>query len=121
MGVRRSCTATEQVLAADDRAEIVEGVRGRFQATVVFSKSEDAPSSSPRTWRWRPTARSTSCGQTPSATWSPAGLMPDENDATVLLDGDASEATAVGITIEPDGGSPRARPRRPIALFELTA
>ena len=35
----------------------------------------------------------------------PAGLMPDRTDATVLLEGDASEATAVGITIEPDGGS----------------
>ena len=46
--------------------------------------------------------------------------MPDENDATVLLDGDASKATAVGITVEPDGGSPIPT-TPPIALFELTA
>ena len=32
--------------------------------------------------------------------------MPDKTDQKVLLEGDASDATAVGITVEPDGGSP---------------
>jgi anti-sigma-K factor RskA len=50
----------------------------------------------------------------------PAGLMPDENDATVVLEGDASDAIAAGITIEPDGGSPEPT-TPPIAVFELTA
>ena len=50
----------------------------------------------------------------------PAGLMPDETDQTVLLEGDASGATAVGITVEPDGGSKKPT-SAPIAMFELEA
>lgn len=49
----------------------------------------------------------------------PAGLMPDETDQTMLLEGDAADATAAGITIEPDGGSP-APTSDPIALFDFT-
>lgn len=50
----------------------------------------------------------------------PAGLMPDKADQTVLLEGDANGATAVGITVEPDGGS--AKPTSaPIAMFALEA
>ena len=50
----------------------------------------------------------------------PAGLMPDKTDQTVLLEGDASGATAVGITVEPDGGSDKPT-SAPIAMFELEA
>ena len=39
-------------------------------------------------------------------------------DATVLLDGDASRATGVGITVEPDGGSDQPT-SQPIAFFTL--
>jgi anti-sigma-K factor RskA len=35
----------------------------------------------------------------------PAGLMPDERDAVVLLEGDPATATGAGITVEPAGGS----------------
>ena len=47
----------------------------------------------------------------------PAGLMPAGADQTVLLEGDASDAVGVGITIEPEGGSkepslPSGRPHR---------
>lgn len=48
----------------------------------------------------------------------PAGLMPVREDQELLLEGDASDATAAGITVEPAGGS--AQPTTPpIALFEL--
>jgi anti-sigma-K factor RskA len=50
-----------------------------------------------------------------------AGLMPhaDGTTLTVLLDGDAAEATAAGITVEPAGGS--AKPTtQPIALFAFS-
>ena len=57
--------------------------------------------------------------QTPQGDLRPAGLLPDQEDATVLLDGDASRATGVGITLEPDGGS--AQPTTdPIAFATLT-
>ncbi len=56
--------------------------------------------------------------QTPAGEMEPAGVMPDLRDATVLLDGDATRATAVGITVEPDGGSERPT-SEPIAVFSL--
>jgi hypothetical protein len=46
----------------------------------------------------------------------PAGLMPRKADQTVVLEGDAAEAKAAGITIEPSGGSQRPT-SAPIALF----
>lgn len=50
---------------------------------------------------------------------APAGLMPVGSDQVVLLDGDATAATAAGISVEPAGGS--AQPTTdPIALFPLT-
>ncbi|MDT9592847.1 anti-sigma factor [Nocardioides zeae] len=47
----------------------------------------------------------------------PAGLMPGDTDL-VLLDGDADAANAVGITVEPAGGSDEPT-SDPIALFPL--
>jgi anti-sigma-K factor RskA len=48
----------------------------------------------------------------------PAGLMPEESDQTVLLSGDAATATAAGITVEPEGGSPEPT-TEPIAVFDF--
>jgi hypothetical protein len=48
----------------------------------------------------------------------PAGLMPPKPDQTFLLEGDASDAMAAGITVEPAGGSPEPT-TSPIALFDL--
>jgi anti-sigma-K factor RskA len=49
----------------------------------------------------------------------PAGLMPAAGDQELLLEGDASDATAAGISVEPAGGSRRPT-TVPIALFDLT-
>lgn len=49
----------------------------------------------------------------------PAGLLDASGDQELVLTGDASEATAAGITVEPDGGSPQPT-TQPIALFDLT-
>jgi anti-sigma-K factor RskA len=50
-----------------------------------------------------------------------AGLMPSgSSDATLLLAGDATTATAAGITVEPEGGS-LAPTSKPIALFDFGA
>jgi len=56
--------------------------------------------------------------QNSAGTMIPAGLMPRSPNAKVLLRGDASRATAVGITVEPDGGS-KAPTSEPIALFDF--
>ncbi len=46
----------------------------------------------------------------------PAGLMPREEDAVVLLEGDPATATGAGITVEPAGGSPKPT-SDPVALI----
>ena len=112
---------TEQVLAADDRETVVRRFSDGSSAKVVVSRSERraviitedmAPAPAGKVYElWF---------QTPQGDMIPAGLMPDDDDATVLLDGDARDATAVGITVEPDGGSPKPT-TPPIALFELTS
>ncbi|MDN5744822.1 MAG: anti-sigma factor, partial [Nocardioidaceae bacterium] len=56
--------------------------------------------------------------QSPAGVLDSAGLMPDHRHATVLLKGDASRATGVGITVEPNGGSERPT-SEPIAFFTL--
>ena len=47
-----------------------------------------------------------------------AGVMPVQADQTVLLTGDAATAEAVGITVEPEGGSEQPT-SDPIALFDF--
>ncbi|MGB0099887.1 MAG: anti-sigma factor [Nocardioides sp.] len=47
-----------------------------------------------------------------------AGVMPVKADQTVVLDGDAETATAVGITVEPEGGS-TSPTGEPVALFDF--
>ena len=57
--------------------------------------------------------------QSPAGDMVPAGLMPRRSDQTVLLKGDATTATAVGITVEPEGGSDQPT-TEPIALFDFS-
>lgn len=109
-------TATERVLAAEDAVRTTERLPDGSQATVVVSRSEGsaviitedmAPAPDGKVYElWL---------ETPAGDMQPAGLMPDERDATVLLEGDASEATGVGITVEPDGGSEQ--PTLPPVLY----
>lgn len=47
-----------------------------------------------------------------------AGVMPVQPDLRYVLEGDAATATAVGITVEPEGGS-TAPSGEPIALFDF--
>jgi anti-sigma-K factor RskA len=49
---------------------------------------------------------------------SSAGLMDGGGDRTVVLDGDASKSTGIGITVEPAGGSDQPT-SAPLALFDL--
>ena len=49
----------------------------------------------------------------------PAGLMPEGADHTLVLEGDATDATGVGITIEPAGGSD-VPTDSPIAVFDFS-
>jgi anti-sigma-K factor RskA len=112
-------TAADRVLDADDAARVTEKL-GDAQATVVVSRSEGRAVIVTKDMPLAPEGRTYELWfQTPQGTMQPAGLMPDDRDATVLLDGDASDATGVGITVEPDGGSPQPT-SDPIAFFKLT-
>ncbi|MFD3945255.1 anti-sigma factor domain-containing protein [Streptomyces sp. NPDC058579] len=51
-----------------------------------------------------------------AGTMQPAGFLHD--DGTVLIDGDPAEATAVGLTLEPTGGSPQPT-TQPLLLLAL--
>jgi anti-sigma factor RsiW len=56
--------------------------------------------------------------QTPAGKMVPAGIMDRGSSRPVLLRGDATTATAAGLTIEPDGGSDSPT-TEPIALFDF--
>lgn len=112
-------SATERVLAADDAMRVHQTLPSGASATVVLSRSEGRavvltddmdPAPSGQVYElWL---------QTPRGDMVPAGIMPDRSDAVMLLEGDASQATGVGITVEPEGGSPQPT-SDPIALFAL--
>lgn len=113
-------TVAESVLAADD-AQSTTLELGEASATVVHSDSvgravlvtKDMPPPPEgkvyQVWLDQPDGGMVS-----------AALMPVDPDQTVELDGDATTATGVGITVEPAGGSPEPT-TEPIALFPFDA
>jgi len=115
-----SPTAAERVLAAPDAASetltFPGGARAKLvrsaslhQAVIVTTAMPSAPGGDVyQLWYAQPDEGMVS-----------AGLMPRKADQTVLLDGDAATATAVGITVEPTGGSDQPT-SDPIALFDFT-
>lgn len=112
-------SASTQVLTADDAERVTLNFPDGAQATLVRSVQEGravlvtkdmpAPPEGMVYQVWL---------QSPAGPMEPAAVMPIRPDQTVLLDGDASAATAAGITVEPAGGSPEPT-TEPIALFEL--
>ncbi|WP_435770352.1 anti-sigma factor [Nocardioides sp. SYSU DS0651] len=114
-------TVAEQVLAADDAQRIPKRFPDGAEAVVVVSRSlgraviqteEMPPAPDGKDYQlWL---------QTPAGEMQDAGVMPNSRDTTKLLEGDASRATGVGITVEPDGGSPQPT-SEPIAFFPLEA
>ncbi len=114
-------SATERVLRADDAVRLEQAV-GDATATVVVSESldqavivtEDMESAPPgyyyELWfQYKPNGPLVSAGE-----------MPEAADATVLLDGAASDAVLIGITQERETGGPG--PTLPAAVtFDLDA
>jgi anti-sigma-K factor RskA len=112
-------SAADQVLAADDVKHVSIDFDDGSKATVFHSPSERravlvtddmaAPPPGKAFELWL---------QDEKGAMVPAGLMKTPGDNKVLLKGDASEATGVGITVEPESGS-KEPTTEPIALFEL--
>jgi anti-sigma-K factor RskA len=113
-------TAAEQVLQAPDAEEVFLDLGEAGRATVVRSKSQDRAVITTEDMVAAPEGKAYELWLMPSEEeFVPAGLMPDAADQTVVLDGSAADAVAVGITVEPDGGSEQPT-SDPIAVFDLT-
>ncbi|MDF1604315.1 anti-sigma factor [Nocardioides sp. YIM 152315] len=118
-GTTQGPTVAQQVLDAPDAQSTSLDFQGGASATVTHSDSLDkaviVTSKMPpppegkvyQLWLDQPGEGMVS-----------AGLMPVERDQTVVLDGAAGTATAAGITVEPEGGSPEPT-TDPIALFDF--
>ena len=113
-------SAAEQVLGAPDAEQVFVDLGESGRATVVRSKAENRAVIETEDMVAAPAGKVYELWlMTPQGKFVPAGLMPDRADQTIVLEGAAADARAVGITIEPDGGS--ARPTTdPIAIFDLT-
>ncbi|HEV2798526.1 MAG TPA: anti-sigma factor [Nocardioides sp.] len=114
-----SLTAAEQVLQAPDAEEVFIDLGEAGQATVVRSKSEDRAVIRTEDMVSAPEGKAYELWFIEGDEFVAAGLMPDAADQTVVLDGPAAEAVAVGITVEPAEGSEQPT-TEPIAVFDLT-
>jgi len=113
-------SATELVLQAEDRKDVTQEFPDGSTATVVVSRSEGRAVILTEDMALAPEGKVYELWLSEDGKeMEPAGLMPDDGDATVLLEGDASDAVAVGITVEPDGGSEEPT-GEVVHVFELT-
>ena len=97
-------TAMEQVLQAKDAQRFEEKV-GEATATVVRSPSLKKAVIVTANMPAAPNGKVYELWLQQGAEMVRAGLMPAGQANTVLLEGDAASASAVGITVEPAGGS----------------
>ena len=112
-------TAAEQVLQAPDAEKVFLDLGEAGRATVVRSKSADKAVITTEDMVSAPAGKAYELWFIDGDTYTSAGLMPDVADQTVVLDGSAAQAVAVGITVEPDEGSKQPT-SDPIAVFDLT-
>lgn len=110
-------TAAERVMTAPDAERVSLEFDGGARATVVYS--DELGKSVLLTERMPPPPEGKVYQvwyDVPGEGMVSAAVMPVKEDQTVMLEGDASEATGAGITVEPEGGSPEPT-SEPIALF----
>jgi anti-sigma-K factor RskA len=113
-------TPAARVLAADDATKVKVTFPDGSEATVVRSLSEGKAVLVTKDMAAPPAGKTFELWlQDPAGKMHPAGLMSKPGDNKVLLDGDAAKAIGVGITVEPEGGSPEPT-SEPIALFDLS-
>jgi anti-sigma-K factor RskA len=111
-------SAADRVLRADDAKRVNLTLDGGGSASVVRSVAEGKAVLIARDMPAAPSDRVYELWlQTPDGAMVPAGLM-EGGSTTVVLEGDAADATAAGITVEPKGGSTTPT-TAPIALFDF--
>jgi len=112
--------AAEQILDAPDAQQVFLDLGDTGEATVTRSKERDRAVIQTKDMTAAPEGKDYELWLlSPDGEFTSAGLMPDGGDQTLVLDGSAADAAAVGITVEPDGGSIQPS-SKPIALFDLT-
>jgi anti-sigma-K factor RskA len=110
---------TDRVLQAEDAERVSIDFADGSSATVVRSISEGRAVIITRDMAAPPKGKAYELWlQDDSGTMLPAGLMRTPGDHKLLLEGDAAQATGVGITVEPESGS-KEPTGKPIALFDL--
>jgi anti-sigma-K factor RskA len=114
---RVQVSATQQVLQAKD-AQRVQARIGDASATVVRSPTLRKAVIVTANMPPAPDGKVYELWLQKGQTMVRAGLMPPGQANTVLLEGDAASAKAVGITVEPAGGS-QAPTNPPLALISF--
>lgn len=111
-------TVADRILSASDAKRVDVTLEGGVTASVVRSVSQGKAVLITRDMPAAPTDRVYELWlQTPDGEMVRAGLMKG-GSSTVVLEGDATHATAAGITVEPKGGS-ESPTTAPIALFDF--
>ena len=112
-------SAADQVLAASDAKHYSIDFNDGSTATVVRSATEGKAVLLTQKMAAPPSGKAYELWLRDKAgTMKPAGMMTTAGDHKLLLEGDASKATGVGITVEPKEGS-QTPTSKPIAIFEL--
>jgi anti-sigma-K factor RskA len=112
-------SVADRVLQAADAKRVTVNLPGGVSASVIRSVSEGRAVLVTHNMPAAPNGRVYELWlQSPAGKMVPAGLMDTPGNRPVVLRGDATNATAVGITVEPEGGSDSPT-SDPIALFDL--
>ncbi|WP_107765948.1 anti-sigma factor [Nocardioides terrigena] len=114
-----SLTAAEQVLEAGDARSVAVDLGDSGSATVTRSESLGKAVITTDDMAPAPSGKVFELWLQVDGEMVPAGLMPPGEDTQMVLEGDATTATAVGITVEPEGGSDQPT-TEPIALFDFS-
>ena len=114
-----SLTAAEQVIEASDARSVAVDLGDAGNATVTRSESLGKAVITTDDMAPAPSGKVFELWLQVDGEMVPAGLMPPGEDTQMVLEGDATTATAVGITVEPEGGSDQPT-TEPIALFDFS-
>ena len=114
----QTMTTAERVLNAKDATTVAVDLPGDARARVVRSVSENRAVLVTSNMPAAPTGKVYELWLQHDDVMVPAGVMPAGSDQTVVLQGDAGDASAAGITVEPEGGSDEPT-SAPIALFDF--
>lgn len=114
-----SLTAAEQVLRAPDAQSVSVDLGEAGQATVTRSKSLHKAVIRTKDMAAAPSGQVYQLWLQQHGDMISAGLMEGGGSEEIILEGDAATASAVGVTVEPDGGSEKPN-LPPVALFDFS-